>query len=142
MTLNGYSVIFFVRMFLFPLFCPPCEPFYLYIPLLFPHRTYSYWTVCGGIYIENPCCVMKRGKYTVDFGIFFSSPGQKGQVRHCNHLASIIVCKLFTLQTCSHKSLHQMEPNLGKCYLCGPQQIMIFVPFENWKWLLGPILIC
>jgi hypothetical protein len=36
---------------------------------------------------------MKRGKYTVDFGIFFSSPGQKGQVRYCNHLATIIVCK-------------------------------------------------
>lgn len=116
MTLNipGYSIIFFVRMFLFPLFCP-CESFYLCIPLLFSHRTYSYGTVCGGIYIENPCCVMKREKYTVDIAIFFSSPGQKGQSRYFNHLASIIVCKHFTLQTWEI------------CYLCGPEQFIGFL---------------
>lgn len=136
------TMLYFPRNVFVPAFCPPCERYYFYIPLLFSHRTYSYWAVCRGIYIENPCCVMKGGKYTVDVGIFFSSPGQKGEVRYCNHLASIIVCKLFILQTCSHKSLHQMEPNLRNMLPVWSSTIyMIFVPFKNWTWLLGPILI-
>jgi hypothetical protein len=71
---------------------------------------------------------------------FFSSPGPKVQVNYCHHLPSV-VCKLFTFQASSPKSLGRLEPNLAGMFLgWSSTNLLFFVPVGYLIWLPGPII--
>jgi hypothetical protein len=44
--------------------------------------------------------------------LFFSSPGPKGQVSYCHHLASVVVRRKLFQRSSPLKLLDQLEPNL------------------------------
>ena len=72
--------------------------------------------------------------------LFISSPGPKVHVNYCHHLASV-VCKLFTFQASSPKSLGQLEPNLAGMFLgWSSTKSLFFVPVRYSTWLPGPII--
>ena len=70
----------------------------------------------------------------------FSSPGPKVHVNYCHHLASV-VCKLFTFQASSPKSLGRLEPNLAGMFLgWSSTKLLFFVPVGYSIWLPRPII--
>ena len=76
----------------------------------------------------------------IDIWCLFSSPGPKVHVNYCHHLASV-VCKLFTFQASSPKSLGQLEPNLAGMFLgWSSTKILFSVPVGYSTWLPGPII--
>ena len=77
---------------------------------------------------------------------FFSSPGPKVQVNYCHHLASVVcclssvICKLFTFQASSPKSLGRLEPSLTGMFLgWSSTKLLFFVPVGYSIWLPRPI---
>ena len=77
---------------------------------------------------------------TITVYLFISLPGPKVQVNYCHHLASV-VCKLFTFQASSPKSLGQLEPNLAGMFLgWSSTKSLFFIPVGYSTWLPGPII--
>ena len=72
--------------------------------------------------------------------VVFSSPEPKVQVNYCHHLTSV-VCKLFTFQASSPKTLGQLEPNLAEMFLgWSSTKLLFFVPVGYSTWLPGPVI--